>query len=74
MAFRNACDVVCDGPRNSFRIPDKLGSKVLGRAHSSPRLVDKASHLLVVVFDIIEAFVIVFSGLDSRGKHICLGE
>jgi hypothetical protein len=36
MGLRNACDVVCDGPGNPFRIPVKLGGKVRCRAHSGP--------------------------------------
>jgi hypothetical protein len=38
--LRNVCNIICNGPGNSFSISDKLGCKVLCLTDSHPRFID----------------------------------
>jgi hypothetical protein len=74
MVLGNACDIICDRPGDEFCVSDKLGGKLLRGADRSPRVIDKGSHVLTNVIDIVKALVVVLLGFGGGGKHISLCE
>jgi hypothetical protein len=74
MVLGTARDIICDRPGDEFCVSDKLGGKLPRGADRSPRVIDKVSHVLANVIDIVKVLVIVLLGFGGRGKHISLCE